>query len=86
MECREQIWQRVLEARARVKERLIVKHDFHPAILAFLTLYYAVGLEATLLPLLYITISLLFSLDNRLGYLHASAKFTLATSSVIPTL
>ena len=49
-------------------------------ILTFLTLYYVVGLEATLLPLLYVTTSLLFGLDNHLGYLHATVKFTLATS------
>ena len=55
-------------------------------ILTFLTLYYVIGLEATLLPLLYVTISLLFGLDSRLGYLHATAKFTLATSHVVPTL
>ena len=68
------------------KKDLIVKRDFHPVILTFLMLYYVVGLEATLLPLLYITISLLFSLDNHLGYLHATTKFTLATSRVAPTL
>ena len=63
-----------------------MKRDFHPVILAFLTLYYVVGLEATLLLLLYVTISLLFSLDSHLGYLHATAKFTLTTSHVVPTL
>ena len=69
-----------------LKKDLTMKQDFHSAILTFLTLYYAVGLEATLLPLLYVTISLLFGLDNRLGYLHATAKFTLATNRVVPTL
>ena len=62
-EWRKQIWQRVLEASTRV----IVKQDFHPTILAFLILYYVIHLEATLLPLLYVTISLLFGLDSHLG-------------------
>ena len=68
------------------KKDLIVKRDFHPAILVFLILYYVIGLEATLLPLLYVTTSLLFGLDSRLEYLYASTKITFATSHIVPTL
>ena len=69
-----------------LKRDLIMKRDFRSMILTFLILYYVVGLEATLLPLLYVTISLLFSLDSCLGYLHATTKFTLTTSRVVPIL
>ena len=69
-----------------LKKDSIVKRDFHSMILVFLILYYVVGLEATLLPLLYITTSLLFGLDSRLGYLHTSAKITFATSCIVPAL
>ena len=68
------------------KKNSIVKRDFHPTILVFLILYYVVGLEATLLPLLYVTTSLLFSLDSHLGYLGASAKITFTTSRIVHAL
>ena len=68
------------------KKDSIVKQDFHPTILVFLILYYVVGLEATLLPLLYVTTSLLFGLDSYLGYLHTSVKITFATSCIVPAL
>jgi hypothetical protein len=68
------------------KKDLIVKREFHPTILLFLTLYLAVGLVVRLLVPLYTTVSLLFSLENYLGYLHISAKITLVTSQVVPTL
>jgi hypothetical protein len=68
------------------KKDLIVKREFHPTILLFLTLYLAVGLGVHLLVLLYVTASLLFGLENYLGYLHVSAKITLVTSRVVPTL
>jgi hypothetical protein len=63
-----------------------VKREFHPTILLFLILYLAVGLGVRLLVPLYINASLLFSLENYLGYLHVSAKITLVTSRVVPTL
>jgi hypothetical protein len=68
------------------KKDLIMKREFHPTILLFLTLYFAVGLGVHLLIPLYVTTSLLFSLENYLGYLHVSAKITLVTSRVVPTL
>ena len=85
-EHREQIWQRVLKARARVEARLKCKREFHPAILLFLTLYLAVGSEALPLILSYIIASLLLGLENLLGYLHVSAKITFATSRIVPTI
>jgi hypothetical protein len=69
-----------------LKKDLIVKREFHPAILLFLTLYLAAGLGVPLLILSYATVSLLFDLENFLGYLHASAKITLVTSRIVPTL
>ena len=68
------------------KKDLIVKREFHPAILLFLTLYLAVGSEALLLVLSYIITSLLLGLENLLGYLHVSAKITFATGRVVPTI
>jgi hypothetical protein len=66
------------------KNDLIVKREFHPTILLFLTLYLVTGLGVHLLVLLNITASLLFGLENYLGYLHISAKITLVTSRVAP--
>jgi hypothetical protein len=68
------------------KKDLIMKREFHPTILLFLSLYLTVGLGVRLLILLYVTASLLFGLENYLGYLHVSAKITLVTSRVVPTL
>jgi hypothetical protein len=68
------------------KKDLIVKREFHPTILLILILYLAIGLGVHLLVPLYVTASLLFGLENYLGYLHVSAKITLVTSRVVPTL
>jgi hypothetical protein len=68
------------------KKDSIVKRDFHPATLFFLILYHTVGLEARLLVPFYITVSLLFGLEKHLGYLHVSAKTSLVTSHIVPTL
>jgi hypothetical protein len=68
------------------KRDLIVKREFHPAILLFLTLCLAVGLGVPLLVLFYVTVSLLFGLESYLGYLHASAKISFVTSRIVPTL
>jgi hypothetical protein len=68
------------------KKDLIVKREFHPAILLFLTLCLAVGLGVPLLVLFYVTASLLYGLENYLGYLHASAKISFVTSRIVPTL
>jgi hypothetical protein len=68
------------------KKDLIVKREFHPTILLVLILYLAVGLGVRLLIPLYVTASLLFGLENYFGYLHVSAKITLVTSRVVPTL
>jgi hypothetical protein len=80
------LWQRVHKARTRVKERLNREERLPPATLFFLILYHAVGLEARLLVPFYITVSLLFSLEKHLGYLHVSAKTSLITSCIVPTL
>ena len=68
------------------KKDLIMKREFHPAILLFLTLYLAVGSEVLPLVLSYIIASLLLGLENLLGYLQVSAKITFATSRVVPTI
>jgi hypothetical protein len=68
------------------KKDLIVKREFHPAILLFLTLCLAIGLGVPLLVLFYVTASLLFDLESYLGYLHASAKISFVTSRIVPTL
>jgi hypothetical protein len=68
------------------KRDLIVKREFHPAILLFLTLCLAVGLGVPLLVLSYVTASLLFGLESYLGYLHASTKISFDTSRIVPTL
>ena len=52
------------------KKDLIMKREFHPAILLFLTLYLAVGSEVLPLVLSYIIALLLLGLENLLGYLH----------------
>jgi hypothetical protein len=63
-----------------------MKRDFHPATIFFLILYHAVGLEVCLLAPFYVTVSLLFGLEKHLGYLHVSAKSSLVTSRIVPTL
>jgi hypothetical protein len=69
-----------------LKKDLIMKREFHPAILLFLTLCLAAGLGVPLLVLSHTTVSLRFNLENFLGYLHASTKITLVTSQIVPTL
>jgi hypothetical protein len=68
------------------KKDSIVKRDFHPSTLLFLILYHTVGLEARLLIPFYVTVLLLFGLEEHLGYLHVSAKTSLVTSRIVPTL
>jgi hypothetical protein len=63
-----------------------VKREFHPAILLSLILYLIAGSGVHLLVPSYVIASLLFDLENFLGYLHVSAKITLVTSQVVPTL
>jgi hypothetical protein len=63
-----------------------VKRELHPAIPLFLISYLAVGSGALHLALFYVTVSLLFGLENLLGYLHVTARITLATSRLVPTL
>jgi uncharacterized membrane protein required for colicin V production len=69
-----------------LKKDLIVKREFHPTILLFLILCLVAGSGVHLLIPSYIIESLLFGLENILGYLHISAKITLVTSRVVPTL
>jgi hypothetical protein len=68
------------------KKDLIVKREFHPAILFFLILYLVAGSGVHLLAPSYVIASLLLDLENFLGYLHVSAKIMLVTSRVVPTL
>jgi hypothetical protein len=75
-----------LRSEQESKRDSIVKRELHLAIPLFLILYFAVGSEALPLALSYIIISLLFGLENLLGYLHITARITLATSHLGPTL
>jgi hypothetical protein len=68
------------------KKNLIVKKEFHPAILLFLILCLVAGSGVHLLVPSYVITSLLFNLENFLGYLHVSDKITLVTSRGVPTL
>jgi hypothetical protein len=68
------------------KKDLIVKREFHPAILLSLILYLVTGLGVHLLVPSYVIALLLFDRENILGYLHVSGKITLVTSRVVPTL
>jgi hypothetical protein len=63
-----------------------VKRELHPAIPLFLISYLAVGSGALHLALSYVIVSLRFGLENLLGYLHVTARITLATSRLVPTL
>jgi hypothetical protein len=75
-----------LRSEQELKRDSIVKRELHPAIPLFLTLYLAVGSEALPLALSYLIVSLLFGLENLLGYLHITTRIMLATSRLIPTL
>jgi hypothetical protein len=75
-----------LRSEQELKRDLIVKRELHLAIPLFLILYLAVGSEVLPLALFYVTVSLLFGLENLLGYLHVTARITLTTSRLIPTL
>ena len=68
------------------KKDLIVKREFHPIILLFLTLYLTIDSEVLPLILSYVITSLLLGLENLLSYLHVSAKITFTTSCVIPII
>ena len=68
------------------KKDLIVKREFHPAILLFLILYLAIGSEVLPLALSYVITLLLFGLENLLGYLHVSVKTTFVTTCVVPSV
>jgi hypothetical protein len=68
------------------KKDLIVKREFHPTILLSLILDLVAGSGVHLLVPSYVIASLLFNLENFLGYLHVSTKITLVTSRVVPTL
>jgi hypothetical protein len=63
-----------------------MKRELHLAIPLFLILYLAGGSEVLHLALSYVIVSLLFGLENLLGYLHVTARITLATSRLVPTL
>jgi hypothetical protein len=75
-----------LRSEQELKRDSIVKRELHLAIPLFLILYLAIGSEALPLTFFYVTIALLFGLENLLGYLHVTARITPATSHLIPTL
>jgi hypothetical protein len=75
-----------LRSEQESKRDSIVERELHPAIPLFLILYLAVGSEALPIALSYVIVSLLFSLENLLGYLHVIVRITLATSRLVPTL
>jgi hypothetical protein len=75
-----------LRSEQESKRDSIMKRELHPAIPLFLILYLAVGSEALHLALSYIIVSLLFGLENLLGYLHVPARITLDTSRLVPTI
>jgi hypothetical protein len=75
-----------LRSKQESKRDSIMKRELHPAIPLFLILYLAVGSEVLPLALSYIIISLLFGLENLLGYLHITARIMLATNHLVPTL
>jgi hypothetical protein len=75
-----------LRSEQESKRDSIVKRELHPAIPLFLTLYLTGGSEALPLALFYVTVLLLFGRENLLGYLHVTARITLATSRLVPTL
>jgi hypothetical protein len=62
------------------KKDLIMKREFHPAILLFLILCLVTGSGVHLLVPSYVIASLLFDLENFLSYLHVFTKITLVTS------
>ena len=69
-----------------LKKDLIVKKEFRPAIFLFLILYLVAGSEVLPLILSYATTLLLLGLENLLGYLYVTAKITLGTSRIVPSL
>jgi hypothetical protein len=75
-----------LRSEQESKRDSIVKRELHPAIPLFLILYLAIGSEMLLLVLSYVIVSLLFGLENLLGYLHVTMRITLVTSRLVPTL
>jgi hypothetical protein len=75
-----------LRSEQESKRDSIMKRELHLAIPLFLILYLTVGSEALPLALSYVIISLLFGLENLLGYLHVTVRITLATSRLVPTL
>jgi hypothetical protein len=75
-----------LRSEQESKRDSIVKRELHPLIPLFLTLYLAIGSEVLPLALFYVIVSLLFSLENLLSYLHVTVRITLTTSRLIPTL
>jgi hypothetical protein len=68
------------------KKDIIVKREFHPAILLSPILYLIAGSGVHLLVPSYVIALLIFDLENFLGYLYVSAKIILGTSRVVPTL
>jgi hypothetical protein len=62
-----------LRSEQESKRDSIMKRELHPAIPLFLTLYLTAGSEALPLTLSYVIVSLLFVLENLLGYLHIIA-------------
>jgi hypothetical protein len=83
---RQQIWERIFEIRTRIEERLNREERAPPGHLPFPKLVPRHWFRGAPPRPFYVTVSLLFGLENLLGYLHVTARITLATSRLIPTL
>ena len=75
-----------LRLEQELRKDLITKREFHPAIPLFLILFLTIGSEALLLAPFYVITSLLFDLENFIGYLHVTVKTTFVTTHVVPSL
>jgi hypothetical protein len=83
---RQQIWERIFEIRTRLEERLNREErapSRHPPFPNLVPRRWFRGAPPR--PV-YVTVLLLFGLENLLGYLHVTARITLATSRLVPTL
>jgi hypothetical protein len=83
---RQQIWERIFEIRTRIEERLNCEERAPPGHPPFPNLVPCHWFRGAPPRPSYVTVSLLFGLENLLGYLHVTARIMLATSRLIPTL
>jgi hypothetical protein len=83
---RQQIWERIFEIRTRIEERLNREERAPPGHPPFPNLVPRRWFRGAPPRPFYVTVSLLFGLENLLGYLHVTARITIATSRLVPTL